>query len=84
MALLAELVCICKVPKNVFKDEDPPEFPEEDAMTGVPGQNKTVVEKELEVNLVGEEGEMEICDPCYCYTKCWMDTVASLFCVSLL
>ena len=31
-----------------------------------------------------EEVDMEICDPCYCYTKCWLDTFASFFCVSLL
>jgi hypothetical protein len=28
--------------------------------------------------------EMEICDPCYCYGKCCLDVVASIFCVSLL
>lgn len=33
---------------------------------------------------VFEDIDMEICDPCYCYTKCWLDTVASFFCVSLL
>jgi hypothetical protein len=37
----------------------------------------------------GEEEEelhpdMEFCDPCYCYGKCCMDVVASIFCVSLL
>lgn len=43
------------------------------------------MEKELEAaGLVLEDVDMEICDPCYCYTKCWLDTVASLFCVSLL
>ena len=30
------------------------------------------------------EAEMEYCDPCYCYGKCCMDIVASIFCVSLL
>ena len=28
--------------------------------------------------------EMEYCDPCYCYGKCCLDIVASIFCVSLL
>ena len=42
------------------------------------------LEKEASGGLVVEEQDMEICDPCYCYTKCWLDTVASLFCVSLL
>ena len=36
----------------------------------------------------GEEeipyNEMEYCDPCYCYGKCCLDVVASIFCVSLL
>ena len=30
------------------------------------------------------EHEMEYCDPCYCYGKCCLDIVASIFCVSLL
>ena len=30
------------------------------------------------------EAEMEYCDPCYCYGKCCLDVVASIFCVSLL
>jgi hypothetical protein len=30
------------------------------------------------------ENEMEYCDPCYCYGKCCLDVVASIFCVSLL
>ena len=30
------------------------------------------------------ENDMEICDPCYCYGKCCLDVVASIFCVSLL
>lgn len=30
------------------------------------------------------EHEMEYCDPCYCYGKCCLDLVASIFCVSLL
>ena len=42
------------------------------------------LEKEEDSGLVVEEPDMEICDPCICYTKCWLDTVASLFCVSLL
>ena len=41
-------------------------------------------DKERLAGLELEEADMEICDPCYCYTKCWLDTVASLFCVSLL
>ena len=28
--------------------------------------------------------DMEYCDPCYCYGKCCLDVVASIFCVSLL
>ena len=47
-------------------------------------RRQTEVEKELSEGLVVEEPDMEICDPCICYTKCWLDTVASLFCVSLL
>ena len=47
-------------------------------------RTKTEAEKEAEAALVLEDPDMEICDPCYCYTKCWLDTVASLFCVSLL
>ena len=66
-------------------DNDPPPSPEQKTVLGLNSmQNKAIVEKELEAGLVGEEGEMEICDPCYCYTKCWMDTIASMFCVSLL
>ena len=42
-----------------------------------------------EIERGGEEGdtpehEMEYCDPCYCYGKCCLDIVASIFCVSLL
>ena len=47
-------------------------------------KTRAEIEKELEAGLVVEDPDMEICDPCYCYTKCWLDTVASLFCVSLL
>ena len=65
--------------------EGDPKLPLQKTVPGVTSmQNKARTEKELEAGLVGEEGEMEICDPCYCYTKCWMDTVASFFCVSLL
>ena len=28
--------------------------------------------------------EMEYCDPCYCYGKCCLDVVASIFCLSIL
>jgi hypothetical protein len=31
-----------------------------------------------------DENEMEYCDPCYCYGKCFLEVVASIFCVSLL
>ena len=47
-------------------------------------KTRAEVEKEQEAGLVLEDPDMEICDPCYCYSKCWLDTVASLFCVSLL
>ena len=30
------------------------------------------------------DAEMVYCDPCYCYGKCCIDIVASIFCVSLL
>lgn len=47
-------------------------------------KKKSSGDKEMESTLVFDDSDMEICDPCYCYSKCWLDTVASLFCVSLL
>jgi len=73
---------------------DPPSDPE-DVEEGHNNDNKPVVrlpkeqfkEEDCEEESTGgpfEEMDMEICDPCYCYTKCWLDTFASFFCVSLL
>ncbi len=57
-------------------DEDPPDDSEddEDGGRGVGGEG----------GVGGREHEMEYCDPCYCYGKCCLDIVASIFCVSLL
>ena len=55
---------------------------ERSSLTKLMRQNE--LEKEASSGLVVEDPDMEICDPCICYTKCWLDTVASLFCVSLL
>ena len=38
----------------------------------------------IEEEAMTPENEMEYCDPCYCYGKCCLDVVASIFCVSLL
>lgn len=74
---------------------DPPSDPE-DAEEGHNNDNRPIVklpkeqlkeedcEEESSTGGPFEEVDMEICDPCYCYTKCWLDTFASFFCVSLL
>ena len=67
-----------------LQTRDQPRLPngERSSLTKLARQSEA--EKELSEGLVMEEADMEICDPCICYTKCWLDTVASLFCVSLL
>ena len=63
---------------------DRPRLPDGERSSLSKLERQDEVEKELSEGLVVEEPDMEICDPCICYTKCWLDTVASLFCVSLL
>ena len=72
--------------RTLEQEGDGPKLPNNDnSSVFVKLKRRSEVEKELEAaGLVLEDVDMEICDPCYCYTKCWLDTVASLFCVSLL
>ena len=63
---------------------DHPRLPDGERSSLTKLARQSEAEKELSEGLVMEEADMEICDPCICYTKCWLDTVASLFCVSLL
>ena len=63
---------------------DHPRLPDVERSSLTKSVRQTDLEKELAEGLMVEEADMEICDPCICYSKCWLDTVASLFCVSLL
>ena len=71
--------------QSLDENDDDPQLPHnENSSAFIKLKKKSEAEKELESALILEDADMEICDPCYCYTKCWLDTVASLFCVSLL
>ena len=71
--------------QSLDENDDDPQLPHnENSSAFIKLKKKSEAEKELESALILEDTDMEICDPCYCYTKCWLDTVASLFCVSLL
>ena len=62
-------------PRNSVEDVDKDDKEEEDSETEYDDG-----EREEDT----PEHEMEYCDPCYCYGKCCLDIVASIFCVSLL